>query len=375
MIEIEEIEDDPVEDKKVEIVERKGIGHPDSICDGVAEAVSQALSREYREKFGYIVHHNTDEVQLVAGSSNPEIGGGEIEEKIYLLLTGRATRKHKGEVIPVDEIAIKAAESYIEENFKVLGSENFEIESKIGETSTELEKVYEETHSNDTSFGVGHAPFSDLEKTVHSIADNLHVRIDEVGEDVKVMGARKPDGVQITVAAAVISSRIEGLDEYREVLEEVEKVSRELSELEDIEVNVNTADNIEEGSIYITETGSSAEMGDDGSVGRGNRVNGLITPNRSMSMEAASGKNPVTHVGKIYNLKAQSIAQTINEQTGSFAQVKLLSQIGSSIRNPQTVHVETTSSQEEEIRELVEEEVQNMEEIQEKSVKGTLKTF
>ena len=94
-----------------------------------------------------------------------------------------------------------------------------------------------------------------------------------------------------------------------------------------------------------------------------------------MSMEAASGKNPVTHVGKIYNLKAQSIAQRINEETGSFAQVKLLSQIGSSIRKPQTVHVETTSSQEDEIRELVEEEVQNMEEIQEKSVKGTLKTF
>lgn len=375
MIEIEEIEDDPVDDKKVEIVERKGIGHPDSICDGVAEAVSQALSREYKEKFGNILHHNTDEVQLVAGSSNPEIGGGEIEEKIYLLLTGRATRKHNGKVIPVDEIAVEAAENYIEESFKVLGPENFEIESKIGETSTDLEKVYEETHSNDTSFGVGHAPFSDLEKTVHSIADNLHRRIDAVGEDVKVMGAKKPDGVQITVAAAVISSRIEGIEEYQKVLEEVEEISRELSELEDIEVNVNTADNIEEESIYITETGSSAEMGDDGSVGRGNRVNGLITPNRSMSMEAASGKNPVTHVGKIYNLKAQSIAQRIKEETGSFAQVKLLSQIGSSIRKPQTVHIETTSSQEEEIRELVEEEVQNMEEIQEKSVKGTLKTF
>ena len=79
MIEIENIDEDPIKEKKVEIVERKGLGHPDSICDGVAETVSEALSREYKKKFGHILHHNTDEVQLVAGSSNPEIGGGEVQ--------------------------------------------------------------------------------------------------------------------------------------------------------------------------------------------------------------------------------------------------------------------------------------------------------
>jgi len=375
MIEIEKIDEDPVNEKKVEIVERKGIGHPDSICDGIAETVSQALSKEYKEKFGHILHHNTDEVQLVAGSSNPGLSGGEIEEKIYLLLTGRATKKHDGERIPVDEIAIEAAKKYTEENFKVLSPENFEIESKIGETSTDLEKVYEETHSNDTSFGVGHAPLSDLEKTVHSIADELHREITAVGEDVKVMGARKTNGVQITIAAAIISSRVENIDEYQEVLEEVKEKAKKLSEVESPDIHVNTADNIEEESIYITETGTSAEMGDDGSVGRGNRVNGLITPNRSMSIEAASGKNPVTHVGKIYNLKAKSISQKIYNETGEFAQVKLLSQIGSSISEPQTAHIETTSSENEKIEEIVDEELDNMEEIQEKAVKEGLKTF
>ena len=375
MIEIEKIEEDPVKEKKVEIVERKGLGHPDSICDGVAETVSEAFSREYKKKFGHILHHNTDEVQLVAGSSKPEIGGGEVQEKIYLLLTGRATKEHDGEMIPVDDIAIEAAKNYIEENFKVLSPENFEIESRIGETSTDLEKVYKETHSNDTSFGVCHAPLSPLEKTVHTIADRLYREIPEVGEDVKVMGVQKSDGVQITIAVAVISSRIKKIGEYQEVLEEVEETAKDISVLGETEVHVNTADDIEEGSIYITETGTSAEMGDDGSVGRGNRVNGLITPNRSMSLEAASGKNPVTHVGKIYNLKAKSISQKIFDETGEFAQVKLLSQIGSSINHPQTVHIETTSDEEEKIAEIVNQELENINEISEKAVKEGLKTF
>jgi S-adenosylmethionine synthetase len=51
-------------------------------------------------------------------------------------------------------------------------------------------------------------------------------------------------------------------------------------------------------TVYLTVTGTSAEAGDDGEVGRGNRVNDLITPYRPISLEAAAGKNPVTHVGQ-----------------------------------------------------------------------------
>jgi methionine adenosyltransferase (EC 2.5.1.6) len=81
-----------VEDQQVEIVERKGLGHPDSICDGVAEAVSRALARTYRKRFGTVLHFNTDETQLVAGTAAPAFGGGEILEPIYLLVVaGRQT--------------------------------------------------------------------------------------------------------------------------------------------------------------------------------------------------------------------------------------------------------------------------------------------
>ena len=380
-----ETEDDPVKNREVELVERKGLGHPDSICDGIAEKISRELSKEYRERFGHILHHNTDEAQLVAGNSNPEFSddseentaGGEIVEPIFILLTGRATRGFNGEKIPVDSIALEAAEEYIDENFKALDSSQVEFESKIGETSTDLEAVYEsdERLSNDTSFGVGHAPLSPTEKAVKEIEEKVR-GLETSGEDVKVMGFREEDTLTVTVAAAGISGRISSMDEYRSHVEEVRETAEEVVTSRGLEpeVHVNTADDIEEDDIYLTVTGTSAEMGDDGSVGRGNRVNGLITPHRSMSMEAASGKNPVTHVGKIYNLLAREIAKDIHEETGEYAEVKILSQIGGPIKDPQLVEVETPAEREK-FEEIIERNLENIDSITEKCLNDKLSTF
>ena len=79
----------------------------------------------------------------------------------------------------------------------------------------------------------------------------------------------------------------------------------------DISVVVNAADDPAAGSLYLTVTGTSAEAGDDGEAGRGNRINGLIVPFRPMTMESVAGKNPVTHVGKLYNIVASLIAQRL----------------------------------------------------------------
>ena len=96
---------------------------------------------------------------------------------------------------------------------------------------------------------------------------------------------------------------------------------------------MNCADNGE--NIYLTVTGTSIEMGDDGATGRGNRGNGLITPMRPMTMEAIAGKNPVSHVGKIYNVLAQKAAGEIAELDGvKEAYVTLVSKIGSPISQP-----------------------------------------
>lgn len=376
-IDITRTEADPVEDRKIELVERKGIGHPDSICDGIAEAVSRKLSNEYRERFGEILHHNTDEVQLVAGESDPEFGSGEIITPIYILLTGRATKQFDGEKIPVDSIALKVAKKYIRENFKILDPSMIEFESKIGETSTDLESVYnrEEVLSNDTSFGVGHAPYSKTEKAVLNIEKEVR-GLYTSGEDVKVMGLRRGNQMTVTVASAAISDRTESLDDYRKHRKEVKKIAEKQVEKQGLEpkVYVNTADDLENGDVYLTVTGTSAEMGDDGSVGRGNRINGLITPHRSMSMEASSGKNPVTHVGKIYNLLSREIAKEIHSKTGKYAHVKLLAQIGAPIKDPALVEVETEASREE-ITDIIKENLREINSITEKCVEGKLTTF
>jgi S-adenosylmethionine synthetase len=373
------VDQDPVKVRKTELVERKGLGHPDSICDGIAETVSRKLSQSYRDEFGKVLHHNTDEVQLVAGESSPGLGGGELEKEIYVLLTGRATKQFEGKEVPVDEIALNAARGYIDNSFDVLGSGHVEFESRIGETSTDLKTIFSDTAplSNDTSFGVGHAPLSPPERTVKRLEERLHTEIPEVGEDVKVMALRRGEQLQVTVAAATLCREIHDLDEYMEVKQEVEQIGRETVRAEtdlEPEIHVNTADQDEEDSIYLTVTGTSAEMGDDGSVGRGNRVSGLITPHRSMSMEAASGKNPVTHVGKIYNLLAKQIAEEIHAETGEYAGIKLLSQIGKPIDQPQQVEVETPADQKT-VEDIVQRNLDDISQITEKCIKGELKTF
>jgi S-adenosylmethionine synthetase len=73
-IKVEELLQTPIEKQQIELVERKGIGHPDSISDGLAEAVSRALCREYISKCEAVLHHNTDETQIVAGRSCPKFG-------------------------------------------------------------------------------------------------------------------------------------------------------------------------------------------------------------------------------------------------------------------------------------------------------------
>ena len=355
-IRVEALDRPAIEDQTVEIVERKGIGHPDSLCDGIAESVSRSLAAAYEERVGHVLHYNTDETQLVAGNAAPAFGGGEVIEPIYILVVGRATTEYEGTKIPTEPIALRAARQYLEAHVPELDvGTDVILDVKLGEGSGDLQEVFGSRGvpmANDTSFGVGHAPLSETEKIVLHTEQRLHgeyaAENPELGSDVKVMGKREGDHIDVTVAAAMVDSYLEDLDAYADavagVREYVSDLAREYTDRE-VSIHVNTADDYEEGSIYLTTTGTSAEQGDDGSVGRGNRANGLITPNRSMSMEATSGKNPVNHIGKIYNLLSTDIAENVVREVGGIEdlRVRLLSQIGRPIDQPHVadVHVST----------------------------------
>ncbi|MGC8497022.1 MAG: methionine adenosyltransferase [Thermoplasmata archaeon] len=353
---VEENDQKAVIERDVELVERKGIGHPDSVADALSESVSRALSNYYYKHYGKVLHHNTDETQVVGGQSKPEFGGGSMLEPIYILLVGRATTKVNNDRIPYRTIALKAAREYLRNNFKDLDTdEDVIIDCKIGQGSVDLTSLYSQQNlSNDTSFGVGYAPFSETDKltleTEKYINGSLKERMPEIGYDIKVMGVRNKDVINLTVAAAYVGKRVASPKEYNNSkLELKEKLLDFSKKFTDKKVNifVNTADLEKFSSYYITVTGLSMENGDDGSVGRGNRVNGLITPYRPMSMEASAGKNPVTHVGKLYNILSFKIADKIYETAGGDIKevnVRIVSQIGKPIDEPQVASIQVVPS-------------------------------
>ena len=356
-ISVEKLNNIPIDRQQTEIVERKGVGHPDSIADGIAESVSRALCKMYIQKYGRILHHNTDEVQVVGGQSAPRFGGGVVLEPAYVLLVGRATTQVGGERLPYRHVAVQAAHDYLEEVCTQLNVDSdVIIDCKIGQGSVDLRGLYETQKllANDTSFGVSFAPYSETEKlaleTEQLINGPLKKSLKEVGHDVKVMVCRSNDKIKLTVAAAIVDRYVPDKDHYISVKEELgEKISDLAVKISrrEVDVEVNTADDYDADIYYLTVTGLSFENGDDGSVGRGNRCNGLITPYRPMSLEATAGKNPVTHVGKLYNILAYEMAHQIVKESGNNIaeiQLRIVSQIGKPISEPQAASAQVILS-------------------------------
>ncbi len=384
---VEAIHVQPVEEMHVELVERKGLGHPDYIADSVAEAASRALCNYYTREYGTILHHNLDKVLLVGGQARPIFGGGEVIQPIYILVSGRATteviRNGRVEPIPIGTLVVKAVKDWIRSNFRFLNPEaHVVVDYRIGKGSVDLVEVFKAKAktplANDTSIGVGYAPLSTLEKLVFNTerllnSKEIKGKLPAVGEDIKVMGLRKNRDIELTIAAAIISSQVKDVDEYvsvkEEIREEVLDLASKIAPDYNVKVHVNTADMIDKGVVYLTVTGTSAEHGDDGATGRGNRVNGLITPMRPMSLEAAAGKNPVNHVGKIYNVAATLIAQRIYEKVKGIREVyvELLSQIGKPIDEPLVANIKVlpdsnrlSNDSIEEIRSIVNDELEHI---------------
>jgi len=338
-----------VEDQKIEIVERKGLGHPDTLSDALAEEYSIVLSRFYYQNFGKVLHHNVDKALLVGGETIPRFGGGEVKKGVEFYLVGRATVEFEGVEVPVVELYESSAREWIENNLRYLDPHryiNFKIIVRPG--SPDLVSLFMNQSgvplSNDTSFGVGFAPLTLTEKAVLEVEGYLNskdfkARHKESGEDVKVMAIREGERVDLTVAIAFVSRYVNSIKDYSEKKEIIKKEVEEFINgriAKEIEVSINAGDDISKGRAYITVTGSSAECGDDGQVGRGNRANGLITPMRPMSLEAVSGKNPISHVGKLYNVAARDIAERLVNEVEEVeeAHVFLVSQIGKPITEP-----------------------------------------
>lgn len=383
-IEIEELGATPVTGRKVEVVERKGLGHPDYICDSIMNQVSVDLCREYLDRFGTVMHHNIDKGMLVAGEVKTKFQGGVILKPMRIIFGDRATFEVGDEVIDVNNIAIDAAKEWIKNNLRFVNGDSIHYQVEIARGSSELTDIFKRKDSilgaNDTSAAVGYAPMTPTEILVleterYLNSKDFKKRFPESGEDIKVMGLREKDKLDLTIADPLIDmfigSELEYFRKKDELLEEIKMYVIGRTGFEP-SVSLNTLDREGRGmgGIYLTVTGTSAEDADSGQVGRGNRVNGIIPLNRPVSSEAAAGKNPVSHVGKIYNVLSHRIANEIYANVPDIKEVYvwLLSQIGEPIDKPKIASAQvimergSLESVEKEINEVIDRELSNIQE-------------
>ncbi|MDR4498299.1 MAG: methionine adenosyltransferase [Candidatus Scalindua sp.] len=372
MIVIETLKEKSVSEHSVEIVERKGTGHPDYMCDSMMDAISVALSKEYIKEFGTILHHNIDKSLLAAGMVEKRFGGGIVTKPMELTIGDRATFSASGRTIPVSDIAIDTAKKWLRENMRFVDPEkHLKYNVALASGSDELTDIFlrpgKFRGANDTSAAVGYYPLSHAEKIVFELERHLNSTIfkkkhPETGEDVKIMGLRKGENLDLTIAMPLLASYVQSVNDYFEkkniVHKEIVEFLRKHKEMKTIEVHLNTLDEKGRGpgGIYLSLLGTSAEDADSGQVGRGNRVNGLISVNRPMGTEASAGKNPVSHVGKVYNVLSHKIARKIYESTEGIKEVYvlLLSRIGTPIDKPQMATAQILFEEEREIQEVQE---------------------
>ncbi len=348
----------------VEMVERKGTGHPDYICDAVMERISIELSRAYIERFGRVLHHNIDKGLLIAGQVEKHFGGGMVARPMEFIVGDRAAFASGGVKVPVADIARDAAISWFRENLRHIDPlRDIKIRVALQPGSASLSDIFGRKGgvlaANDTSAAVGYAPLTPTEKVVYDLERHINSsafkqEFPETGEDVKVMGIRTGRDIDLTVACPLMAGLIEGEGEYfkrkRAVLAAIKDCLSGITckkSFNRMSAALNTLDVTGHGinGVYLSLLGTSAEDADSGQVGRGNRVNGVISLNRPMGTEAAAGKNPVSHVGKIYSILSHIIANEIYTDIDGVKEVYvwLLSRIGQDIDRPRCVHVRILS--------------------------------
>lgn len=391
----------PWADQDTELIERKGVGHPDSICDALASLLSQAYSAHTIEHCdGQILHHQFDKVMLIGGRTEVDFGGGKFVEPIRIVLSGRVSRTYLGRDLGVTQMIEDALRGFFAERFPMIDFDESVVISDFltshagpgtisgssGSIANMFDPVekgavrgYEELVANDTSFCVAYAPLSPLEQAVldlegHLAAAETHERHPWLGTDIKIMAYRNGTEVDLTACIPQIAAHVHSYDEYKRNLDVIcgEIIERLQVHLQghDVRLSVNTKDREHTRNVYLTVSGASLS-GDIGVVGRGNRPNGLITARRPMSLEGTNGKNPRYYAGFIYAVCAKRIANRIHAETGEANSVEIVSQNGGSLVDPWHTRV-ITRADADVVREIVAQELAGIPRITDDFVSGKL---
>jgi S-adenosylmethionine synthetase len=319
-----------------EIVERKGLGHPDTLADGLAESISIEYSKFTRQEFGAILHHNIDKLGVGGGLWERDFGQGNMIRPVEVMLGGRMSSSFNGRSIDYKDIQQQTTRAYLK---KVLPHLDVEKGIKFNHKTSDhsmsptwykprsLEDLpdFKAQWANDTSTVIDHYPNTDTENITQKLenffySDEYKPKYNFIGQDIKVMSVRNGKKIDITICVPTISTQVKSIHDYKEIKKQLEVDLMDfaksiLGDEYEICLYINTQDNNPiRPTTYLTATGSCIEFGEEGYVGRGNKANGLISICRPSSMEAPFGKNPVYHTGRVHSYYASQLARKVYQK-------------------------------------------------------------
>lgn len=336
---IHRIEGATAAESELEIVERKGIGHADSLADGISEYIELSIARE-ATSLANVPYHFSDKVLIIGGRSEPMFRGGKILKPVRIIPICVGDPK----ALDTNRIAAYTRD-YVERIIPRIPPEAVEVQPEVIPATRQAFGEYsiDQERCDDTSIAVAYGPLSPSEQLVldiesHLNSDRVRSELPMIGPDIKVMLSRVRKSVEITIACAFIGSELAGIQDYLEAKDLVAKEATRILESSGLAgtVGVNVDDIPNKGLVYITVTGSSIEHGECGFTGRGNRANGLISPTRWMTIEAISGKSTINHPAKLYSLCSQKLCDEVLRNCPDVKEISvvMLGRIGEKISRP-----------------------------------------
>jgi S-adenosylmethionine synthetase len=347
-----------------ETVERKGLGHPDTLADLIAELFVYRYARHCHEQFGFVPNHSADKVLLAGADSVVKLGGYEVVEPIGAYYFGKVTHTVGGTSVPVDDLFDSAVDDVLVAGTRypeIIGHTSRHVRAVVGSpidhhpgyySPDSLEQLQSMTRherlANDTvacAASAGRTPVEDLVLGLERWLQGAEFgrRVSGTGSDIKVLAARQDRHLDVTVCLPFHPEQVKSWEDYGTRVQEAHAAITEFlaghpaAGVDDIRLNLNQRD--VPGRGYLSPFGTCLGKGDVGVVGRGNRYSGLITPGRAMSVEAPAGKNLMHHTGKLYTVLAQRVADRVHQETGVDNEVVITSRVGAALDAPGSVCV------------------------------------
>ncbi len=339
--------------EEFEVVERKGVGHPDSLADALANEVSISYARHCLDTIGVIPHHNIDKLYIGAGHYKNDYGICERLSPVIVRINGRMSSNFGDTDLNIEHIQTSAVMNYMSHVMPTIKSEDIVVEPNATQHTKvpywfnprSIEDIPDVKlpKANDTSVCVGHWPPTPTESIAYQLeryfwsedAGFAKPRFKEIGQDIKIMVVRTSKALDATLCVPTMSLFTESFDAYRKLIQVHEENLQVLADklLEGtglrVEVRVNPYQR-----QYMLGLGSCIECGEEGIVGRGNNINGIISTHRIHTLESWAGKNPIYHTGRVYGFMTAKIARAISERFSVRCSVTAVTRCGDTLFPP-----------------------------------------